>query len=149
MKRLVIAALAAVSFAAPLALAGTAAADPPRNERGRDRHDDRDGYRGDRRDEGRSQRWDDRRFNGYTSNGRWYYGPPPRNFRGDARYDYRGWRRGDRLSNYHRSHYAQVDWRRARLHAPPRGYRYVRDDRGETLLVGIATGVILSVILGN
>ena len=35
------------------------------------------------------------------------------------------------------------------LRRPPRGYHYVRDDRGDYLLVGIATGVILGVILAN
>jgi Ni/Co efflux regulator RcnB len=59
------------------------------------------------------------------------------------------WRRGDRLSQYHRSQYREVDWRRERLRQPPRGYHYVRDDRGEVLLVGIATGVILSILLSQ
>ena len=39
--------------------------------------------------------------------------------------------------------------RYSHLRAPPRGYRYVRDDRGQVLLVGIATGVILSAIFSN
>jgi Ni/Co efflux regulator RcnB len=44
----------------------------------------------------------------------------------------------------------QIDYRRAHLRAPPRGYHYVRDDNtGETLLVGLATGVILSIILSQ
>lgn len=71
----------------------------------------------------------------------------------EARQDYRHanrWRRGDRLPSYERAHYRQVDWRRSHLRQPPRGYHYVRDDRtGEYLLVGIATGVILSILLSN
>jgi Ni/Co efflux regulator RcnB len=71
----------------------------------------------------------------------------------EARRDYRQanrWRRGDRLPSYERAHYRQVDWRRSHLRQPPRGYHYVRDDRsGEYLLVGIATGVILSILLSN
>ena len=41
------------------------------------------------------------------------------------------------------------DYDRYGLRRPPRGYHYVRDDRGDYLLVGIATGVILGVILAN
>jgi Ni/Co efflux regulator RcnB len=117
--------------------------------------DRRDGDRYDRRDndrDWRSSRWHSRRHNGYWVNGRWYYGPPPAwaQDRRDFRADYRQWRRGERLPSYYRSHYRQVDWRRERLRQPPRGYQYVRDDdRGETLLVGIATGVILGIILSN
>ena len=61
-------------------------------------------------------------------------------------YGYRGWRRGDRLPAYYRDYYRPVDYRAYRLRAPPRGYHYVRDDRGDYLLVGIATGVILGII---
>jgi len=36
------------------------------------------------------------------------------------------------------------------LRQPPRGYHYVRDNNtGEYLLVGIATGVILSILLSQ
>ncbi|HVK82278.1 MAG TPA: hypothetical protein VM915_16875 [Verrucomicrobiae bacterium] len=127
MKRYALAALA-VAFTAPLAISTEAAAqhrgdrydrdhdrdrDHRRGDRDRrdrdwdnrdDRRDERRAYRDGRRDERRADRWDDRRYNGYSYNGRWYYGPPPR------------------------------------------GYHYVRDDRGELLLVGIATGVILGII---
>lgn len=68
------------------------------------------------------------------------------------RYDNRNnrWRRGDRLPGNYRSHYREVDWRRHHLRQPPRGYHYVRDDNtGEYLLVGIATGVILSILLSQ
>lgn len=162
MKRLMSAALAAATFIAPLAIAPTAAAqdrgrhDRDWNDRGRDRDDRRDDrreYRDDRRnynegyrDGRRADRWDDRRHNGYYYNNRWYYGPPPGHWRNEARYDYRGWRRGDRLPGYYRDRYRTVDYRAYHLRAPPRGYHYVRDDRGELLLVGIATGVILGII---
>src|SRR5690606_4570766 len=112
-------------------------------------NDRRDYDRRDRRDDDR--RWDSRRHNGYWLNGRFHYGQPPAwaHQRSDFRVGWQNWRRGDRLPQYHRSQYRQVDWRRERLRQPPRGYHYVRDDnRGETLLVGIATGVILGVILG-
>ena len=166
MKRIMTAALAAATLIAPLAAAPTAAAQGYRNhDRGRDDNDwnrgrdhdrgDRDrGRRGDRdRDWDRGERrgdhgdrWDNRRHNGYYHNNRWYYGPPPAAWRDDARYDYRQWRRGDRLPGYYRNYYRDVDYRHYRLRAPPRGYHYVRDDRGDFLLVGIATGVILGII---
>lgn len=150
MKRLMSAALAAATLIAPMSVATTASAD----YRDRGRHDndwnrgrghDRDWDRHDRRD--RREHWDNRRHNGYYYNNRWYYGPPPAHWRDHARYDYRGWRRGDRLPSYYRERYVVVrDYDRYHLRRPPRGYHYVRDDRGELLLVGIATGVILGII---
>jgi Ni/Co efflux regulator RcnB len=115
-----------------------------------DRNDDRGERRADRR-ERRHQRWDRQRHNGYSYNGRWNYGPPPAYYEGRNGYEvgYRSWRRGDRLPSYYQSRYRQVDYRRAHLRAPPRGYHYVEDDRGDTLLVGIATGVILGIILSQ
>ncbi|MBK6702445.1 MAG: RcnB family protein [Caulobacteraceae bacterium] len=53
------------------------------------------------------------------------------------------------MPSYYQSRYRQVDYRRAHLRAPPRGYHYVQDDRGDYLLVGIATGVILSILLSQ
>ncbi|MBX9746346.1 MAG: RcnB family protein [Hyphomonadaceae bacterium] len=164
MKRLALAAVAAATFAAPLALPTEAAAqhwrdrdrgdhDGRRGDRGRDRDWDRDdrrhyrdGYREGRRDERRRDRWDDHRYNGYSYQGRWYYGPPPGHYR-DVDYGYRGWRRGDRLPRYYQDRYVVVrDYDRYGYRRPPRGYHYVRDDRGDLLLVGIATGVILGII---
>jgi Ni/Co efflux regulator RcnB len=156
MKRFVTAALAALTFAAPLAIPSQAAA----QDRNRHGHDDRHDRRDDRRDDRRAynngyrdgrhdDRWDNRRHNGYYRQGRWYYGPPPSQYH-DVQYGYHAWRRGDRLPAYYRSHYRPVDWRYYRLREPPRGYHYVYDnDREEYLLVGIATGVILGVILSN
>ncbi|MFO1016068.1 MAG: RcnB family protein [Hyphomonadaceae bacterium] len=173
MKRLASAALAALTFAAPLAMTSEAAAQHRRGndhdgwdrdgdgrdrDWGRDgRHHDRD-WRDDRRDdrrhyrEGRrdQRRWDRARYNGYTYRGQWYYGPPPQAYAPYADYGYRSWRRGDRLPAYYRdSYYSVRDYGRYGLRPPPRGYHYVRDDRGDYLLVGIATGVILGVILAN
>lgn len=159
MKRLALMAVAAVTALAPIA-AAPAMADPPgwrqddrrdlRDDR-RDLRDDRRDYRQDRRDF-RQDRWEGARHNGYSYRGRWYYGPPPANYYGRADFapGYRAWRRGDRLPAYYRDRYTVVDYRYARrLSPPPRGYHWVRDDRGEYLLVGIATGVILSAILND
>ncbi|MEJ0061242.1 MAG: RcnB family protein [Terricaulis sp.] len=164
MKRFALAAAAALTLAGPLA--STAAyADPPgrHDNRGQDqnrRGDNDRNDRGDRNDNNRwndnrndnrrsDNRWDDRRNNGYTMNGQWHYGPPPAAYQNRAQVGYRAWRRGDRLPAYYQHQYRQVDYRRAHLRAPPRGYHYVQDDRGQTLLVGIATGAILSILLSG
>jgi Ni/Co efflux regulator RcnB len=141
MKRIVTTALAALMVAGPMSV--SAASAHAYDRRGEDRSDRRD-------DDRRDGRWDQRRHNGYYSNGRWSYGRPSAAIaaRRDFRPGYQQWRRGDRLPASYRSHYHVVDWRREHLRAPPRGYHYVRTDRGETLLVGIATGVILGLILG-
>jgi Ni/Co efflux regulator RcnB len=178
MKRLMFATVAALTMAGSLATPAAAQSwgqndnrgddndrrgdrnDDRRGDRNDDRRGDRDGDRrgdradrNDRDDRGRNQRsrWDNNRHNGYTYNGRWYYGPPPAAHQGRNGYEsgYRNWRRGERVPAYYRDRYRQVDYRREHLRAPPRGYRYVEDDRGDMLLVGIATGVILSVILAN
>lgn len=170
MKRIATMALAAATFVAPLGTPMTASAQDWRHNDGRydrdrdhdgrwdrDRDRDRDYNRRcdrdrdgdcDRRDRRISERWDRGRHNGYTYQGRWYYGPPPATY---SYYEpgYRSWRRGDRVPAYYRNYYSGVDYRAYRLREPPRGYRWVRDDRGEFLLIGIATGVILSTIINN
>lgn len=102
-------------------------------------------YRGDwNRDDHRNDR-DDGRFDNHRYDNRY---DNHRFTRRDNQW-HRQWRRGDRLPYGYTNHYRSVDWRREHFRAPPRGYHYVRDDRGETLLVGIATGAILSIILSN
>ncbi len=150
MKRIATIGAAALMLAGPLA--STAAAQDYRGDRRGDWREDRRDWRDHRRDDRRAERWDQRRHNGYYLNGRFYRGAPPAwaYHRHDFRPAYQSWRRGDRLPSYYRSHYRQVDWRRANLRQPPRGYHYVRDDNtGEYLLVGIATGVILSILLSR
>lgn len=151
MKRFAIAAAAALTLVGPLS--GVASAEPQRA--GYERNDRRDNDRSDRRDNDRrdnrqAQRWNQRNHNGYYVGNRFYYGQPTnaQMQRRDYRPAYQQWRRGDRLPAYARN-YRQVDYRREHLRAPPRGYHYVRDDRGEVLLVGIATGVILSILMNQ
>ena len=122
----------------------------------RDRNGDwnNNGYqdgRSDYRQNRGNDRWDRRSDNGYTWNGRWNYGPPPSAYYGQSGYapGYRSWRRGDRLPDYYRNGYQGVDYRSYNLRPPPYGYRYVRDDRGDILLVGILSGLILSTILSS
>lgn len=173
MKRIVTAALAAATLMAPLAVPAEAAAherdryyhDGDRDhDQGRDYrdHDDwdrgyrdsdrrTDHYRRDLRRAIRREHWNARAYNGYTYRGQWFYGAPPATYYDDPYYDpgYRVWRRGDRLPAYYWDRYEEVDWRDCGLRAPPHGYRYVEDDRGNYLLVAVATGVILSVLLNN
>jgi Ni/Co efflux regulator RcnB len=165
MKKLALAAVAAFVAAAPMATATSAHALTQRGDRDSDRYDrdpdrgdrwDRDRDRGDWRDRrgGRQgyRDWDHRAHNGYYYRNRWYYGPPPSAYYGrpDFRVGYRSWRRGERLPPYYRSRYIVVrDYDRYRLRRPPRGYHWVRDDRGDYLLVGLATGIILSAILNS
>ncbi|MGQ0531361.1 MAG: RcnB family protein [Caulobacteraceae bacterium] len=159
-KHLKTAALTALVMAGQLSFAGAASAQTRRDvrearqdvrEERRDLRDARQDLRRERQERRQAQRWNQRQHNGYYVNGRFNYGPPPSwaYQRRDFRPGYAQWRRGDRLPSYYRSHYREIDWRRERLRQPPRGYHYVRDDRGEVLLVGIATGVILSILLNN
>lgn len=96
-------------------------------------------------------RWDGSQHNGYMWRGRWHYGSPPSSYYGRSGFSpgYHAWRRGDRFPSYYRTRYAVVDYRAYHLRRPPRGYHYVRDDRGDILLVAITTGIILSLILGQ
>lgn len=156
MKRLLTAVLAGATLMTPLALPTKAAAqnwDGYRRDRDGNRDWDRDGDRNSARyrDRDDRRRWDRQRYNGYYYRQQWSYGPPPSAYYNDPYFDpgYRTWRRGDRLPSYYRDSYRDVDWRDCGLRPPPYGYRYVQDDRGDYLLVGIATGVILGIILGG
>jgi Ni/Co efflux regulator RcnB len=137
-----LASLMALGFAGPVAVAAaTPAAAHDRGYRDYDdrgRHHDRGRHRGwDRRDRDYDN-WDDRR-------------DERRSYRDgyrDGRYsEGRHWRRGEYVPRYYWNDYRVVDYRRHHLRPPPRGYHYrYDDDRGEYLLVGIATGLILGVI---
>ncbi len=144
-KKIAIATMAALMAAGPIS-ASAASAQQYRGD-GRYERNDRD----DRRDNRRDARWDQRQHNGFYLGNTFYRGEPTRaqQARRDYRPSYQQWRRGDRVPTSYRAHYRNVDWRRERLREPPRGYQYVRTDRGETLLVGIATGVILGLILSD
>ncbi|MGL6289134.1 MAG: RcnB family protein [Silanimonas sp.] len=126
--------------------------------------DDRDyrhGYRHGRRDERRWDRYDDRRDWHRDRRGRviyrevyrapaygygpgYGYAPPPRHY-GPPR-----WARGHRIHDYGWAPtYVVVDYDRYGLRHPPRGYHWRRDDRGDWLLVAVATGIIADVILNR
>ena len=149
------------------AMLASSPADAGRRDRDDDRHDrryahrdwdDRDyrhGYRDGRRDDRRWERYDDRRDWRRDHRGRvvyrevyplpaYGYGPPPRHY-GPPR-----WARGHRIHDYGWAPtYVVVDYDRYGLRHPPRGYHWRRDDRGDWLLVAIASGVIADIILGR
>ncbi|WP_454849741.1 RcnB family protein [Rhizobium binxianense] len=56
------------------------------------------------------------------------------------------WNRGHRVTAAERRRFQDVrDYRRYRLSAPPRGYRWVKADN-DFLLIGITSGIISSII---
>ena len=139
MKRFVIAAAALLTLVGPMA--ATAASAQPYNQ-------SQQNNRGPQNNNDQRRNWDQSRDNGYFVGNTFHRGAPPAAVqrRADFRPGWQSWRRGERLSSYQRQHYAQVDYRTAHLRAPPRGYHYVRDDRGEVLLVAVATGLIASIL---
>lgn len=131
-----------------LAMSGVAAAGPNQDSHGdqgrngwndhdrggKDRHDDR---RYDRHDQRHDYRYD--RRNTWHDNGRHYgHGPGPRYYRGQHL-----------PPRYFGSSYYVHDYRHYRLHDPRPGYRWVRSDDGQFLLVAIATGVIVEALLSQ
>ena len=133
MKRIALAGLSALTLAT--AFTGTASAQA---------YD----HRGDwhRNNDYQDSRYQDNRYNGGNDRRDGRY--DNRTNRGNDQWN-RQWRRGERLPYGYQDRYRNVDWRREHFREPPRGYHYVRDNRGETLLVGIATGAILGIILSN
>lgn len=147
MKRIFVASAAALTLA--LSLAAPSYAQPNNNNDHRHDNDHRNDNNGNNNRGNDHGNWDPGQRNGYTMNGRWRYGRPPANV-SNYQPGWRQWRRGDRLPSDFRTRYVvENDWRGHHLRAPPRGYHWVRDDRGEYILVGIATGLILSAILNN
>ena len=57
------------------------------------------------------------------------------------------WRRGQRLAVNQRR-YVVNDWNQRGLRAPPRGYRWVRENNnsGDYLLIAVASGLIASIL---
>ena len=62
-----------------------------------------------------------------------------------------GWyKRGGYVPREYRGgSYVVTDWRSHHLRQPPRGYRYVRSDNGDFLLVAITTGIIASILANH
>jgi Ni/Co efflux regulator RcnB len=105
--------------------------DARRDHKRDDRH-----YRNDRRDDRRDWRQERRRVHV----GAYHF---PRGYRHNK------WRRGDRLPRaYYARPYVVNDYYGYRLHAPPRGYHWVRVNH-DVVLAAIATGVVLDVLYNH
>jgi len=99
----------------------------------RSSRDRREAWREDRQE----ARWDETRYNGYYDHDRWTYGPPPsdRYQRAGFALGYRPWAVGQSLG-YYQTRFEAVSYRAQNLRRPSRGARWVRDDRGDFLLIG-------------
>jgi Ni/Co efflux regulator RcnB len=131
------------------------------NSHGHGHGHDNDGYEQDDGDRGHGHdRGRDERGDGYRDDDgdRRYVrddGPPGhaygryKNWHDRGRHE--GWyKRGGYLpEEYRGTRYVVTDWRRYDLREPPRGYRWVRSDSGDYLLVAIATGVIVDLLLNH
>lgn len=153
MNRFVVAALTAtLAFAAA---APAFAAGDRDHDRGRHGWDDRGRGHDRGHDRGRgNDRRDDRRHyaNGYREgyrdarhNDRRYYAPPRH-----VVYRPYGFERGHRYSNYYGGPvYVVNDYNRYHVRRPPHGHRWIRDDRGNMLMVAIATGIIADIVFNH
>jgi len=119
------------------ALAGPTPGDHDRRGQYSSHNDHRRGGDRDRhaRDNRHDHRYDHRR----------YRDRPVVVYRHNSRpYGHRHWRRGYRYAG---PTYVVQDYGYYRLRQPPRGYRWVRADNNDFLLVAIATGIILDIAL--
>lgn len=118
-----------------------------------DRHDDKDKH--NHGDNGHDRDWHDRgegdhdrdrqvRYERSDDRDRGYY---VRHDRGR----HEGWyQRGEYIPvEYRDRRYVVDDWQTYHLRQPPRGYRYVRSDNGDFLLVAITTGIIASTLANH
>jgi Ni/Co efflux regulator RcnB len=124
------------------------------DRREQDLRQDRAQFNQDRRqwrDNRRRAQWDQNLHNGYYNNrNQWRYGQPndwQMRQRGFAM-GYRPWTRGQSLGMYN-DRFAELNYRERNLRAPPRGYRWVQDDRGDYLLAAIIGGLIAQVIINS
>ncbi|KRG54575.1 RcnB family protein [Stenotrophomonas sp. W1S232] len=107
---------------------------------------------GDRDDRRGHHGWDDRgRGHDRRDDRRHYSAGYREGYRDARRHDRRpphGWARGhDYRRGYRGPVYVVNDYHRYDLRRPPRGHHWVRDDRGNYLLVAVATGIIADLLL--
>lgn len=167
----------ATALLAMLAVTSPAMARDGRHDRGHDGDRDQHGYDrrhdSDRRDYARhdDRRHDNGRHNGWDRDDRYrnrdryvavpgwrnpgYRVPPRVVYRPAPRVVYRSyntygprWQRGVRYNQYgYGPTYVVNDYGYYGLRQPPRGYYWRRDNRGDFLLVAIASGIIADLIL--
>ncbi|MFC5580926.1 RcnB family protein [Rhodanobacter terrae] len=117
------------------------------NQDKRDKHD-----HGDR---GRDRGWDDRgdhdRGHGRDREVRYDRDDDRGYYVRHDRGRHEGWyKRGGYIPvEYRDRRYVVEDWQTYHLRQPPYGYRYVRGDDGQFLLVAIASGVIADILLSH
>lgn len=68
--------------------------------------------------------------------------------RSDHRDNHQNWRQGQRLPPEYRTRAHYVDYRRAHLRHPPRGYQWVRVDNNYAM-VALTSGLIASMVAGR
>ena len=147
-----------------LAIAASVSLPAMARDHGRRDHDDRDDRRSDyaydQRDDRRYDDRDDERHHDGRRHGHGEdqdravyvvprYAPPPRAVyrNGPPPHAYPRWVRGARYdTRRYAPTYIVRDYGGYGLREPPRGYHWRRDDRGDFILVAIATGLIASVI---
>ncbi|CAM0121916.1 MULTISPECIES: RcnB family protein [Stenotrophomonas] len=129
------------------------------HRRGHDRREwreDRREWRQDRRDWERDRRearrdWERDRRDWHRDHDRYYRpAPPPRVVYRPAYGPGYGWKVGHRYRDYYRGPiYVVNDYPRYHLRRPPHGHHWIRDDRGNMLLVAVATGIIADYIINS
>jgi Ni/Co efflux regulator RcnB len=120
--------------------------------RGHDRREWRDDRRDNRHD--RHDRREVRHDRRYDNRGYYRPGPPPPRvvYRPAPGYGSYGWARGHRYREYYGGPvYVVNDYSRYSVRRPPRDHHWIRDDRGNLLLVAIAiaTGIIADYVINN
>lgn len=117
-------------------------------EHRRDHRQARRDYRQARRDYRHDRRYDRRDYVHYRPPVRViHHRPVVRHYHPAPRYAGPRWARGGYIHHYQRPIYVVNDYRGYGLRHPPRGYRWMRDDYGDYLLVAVATGLIADLIL--
>lgn len=117
-----------------------------RRDNRHDRHDRHDHH--DRREVRHDRRYDHR----YDNRGYYRPGPPPPRVvhRPAPGYGSYGWARGHRYREYYGGPvYVVNDYSRYSVRRPPRDHQWIRDDRGNLLLVAIATGIIADYVINR
>lgn len=149
MNRLIVAALTsllAFGIAAPAFAAGDRG-----HDRGRHGWDDRGRDRGQvkhRRDDRRHYNTGYRQGYRDARQQRNYHRPAPRVVYHKA--PPYGWARGHRYRDHYRGPvYVVHNYGHYHLRQPPHGHHWIRDDRGNLLLVAIATGIIADLVLNG
>ncbi|SDD29741.1 regulator RcnB of Ni and Co efflux [Sphingomonas sp. YR710] len=141
MKKFIIATLAATVVATPV----LAAPNQGQNDNGRYEQNRGDqGGRGDRNDRGQiDQRHDDHRNERGNSDRRDYRGAY------GHQVQHRNWARGERFDYRYAPNYRVIyNPGQYRLHAAPRGYRWVQSGN-DAVLIGLTSGLIATVLVNS